>query len=444
MIELVLAADEYAELRARLLGGATETCAVGYACETAYRRGIKRLLVRQLEFAEDADYSRRTLLEAELKPDFVARVTKTAKRGNLAIVFFHSHPGDQSPRFSKTDSQGEQHLAEFFSRRYPGVPHLTVVLSEGGLRAREIGTVAELRVISVGADRQVLSHTEDSAAEVAENYDRQVRTFGSAGQRKLETIRATIVGLGGTGSLISQQLVHLGVRDFVLIDPDTVETTNLNRIANAGPDDVGRSKVEVAYEYIRSISPKAVIESVVGDIIEDRIAQRAIDADFIFCCTDSHGSRAIIQQIAYQYMVPCIDLGVTIAVSQGTITNIIGRIQLLAPGFACLICGDLLSSEQIRRDMMTSFERQADQYIIGAHEPAPAVMSLNSTVASLAITMFLSFVTGVPAPARHLIYNALTSTLRAVRCQRQKNCYICSKSGSLGRGDSWPLLARKD
>jgi hypothetical protein len=93
--------------------------------------------------------------------------------------------------------------------------------------------------------------------------------------------------------------------------------------------------------------------------------------------------------------------------------------------------------------MMTMFERQADPYIQGQREPAPAVMSLNSTVASLAMTMMLSVVTSIPAKSRHLLYNAIASTLRTARAHPKANCYICSRSGSFARADSWPLFARE-
>ncbi len=168
-----------------------------------------------------------------------------------------------------------------------------------------------------------------------------------------------------------------------------------------------------------------------------------MNADLIFGCTDSHGSRAVLQQIAYQYMIPFIDMGVTITVTDGCISHIFGRVQLLSPGLACFTCDGLLDANEVRRDMMTPFERQADPYIQGVREPAPAVISINGTVTSLAITMMLSVVTAIPVRARHLLYNAMASTLRAARAQPKPDCYICSRSGSFARGDSWPLFARE-
>ena len=307
-----------------------------------------------------------------------------------------------------------------------------------------MGSMEHTRVIGIGASRDVLFDPMLAASSTSEVFDRQVRAFGATGQQMLQSLRIAIVGLGGIGSLVAQQLVHLGVRDFILVDPDTLESTNLNRVANAFPQDLARPKVEIAARYIHSVAKDATVACVQGDVTRVTTARELLNADLICGCTDSHGSRSVIQQVSYQYLIPCIDTGTTIAVDNGSVTHIYGRVQWLAPGHACLTCSGLLNASEVRRDMMTPFERQADPYLLGAREPAPAVMSLNGTVASLSVTMLLSVVCGVPVSARHILYNALASVMRTVRANPTANCYICSRSGSFAHGDSWPLLARTD
>jgi molybdopterin/thiamine biosynthesis adenylyltransferase len=442
MIELVLAHGDVVSLKADLIGETTEKCAVLFATQTSRTDGTVRLLTREVLFPAAVDYTRKGPLEAELTAEFVAKVTKHARR-NYALVFVHSHPGDSLPTFSRIDDDGEKHLAAFLAHRHPGFVHCALVISAGGMSARRLGTHDPIRVVSVGVNRDLLCGPEAPLLPIAETFERQIRAFGKAGQQAIQQLRIGIVGLGGTGSIVAQQLAHLGVRDFILVDPDTLERTNLNRVANATPEDVERPKVDIASRSIRSVAPGAKVDSIKGDIIQTKIARELLNADIIFGCTDSHGSRAVLQQVSYQYLIPCIDMGVTIAVLDGQVSHIFGRVQLLAPGLACFTCDGLLNAEQVRLDMMTEFERQADPYVQGAHEPAPAVMSLNSTVASLGVTMLLSMVAGVPAKARHILYNAMTSTLRHVRAKPQENCYICSVSGSYARGDAWPLFTRE-
>ena len=165
---------------------------------------------------------------------------------------------------------------------------------------------------------------------------------------------------------------------------------------------------------IARIVPDPSVRPVEGDVTRTRIARELRAADFIFSCTDSHGSRAVIQQIAYQYLIPCIDVGSVISANNAHITGIHGRIQALAPGLPCFSCCELLDSEEVRRDMMNAEERERDVYIQGGNEPAPAVISINGTVTSIAMTMFLAMTVCIPSEGRHVLYNARTPSLRVV------------------------------
>ena len=444
MIELTIGAPDADALVKHVTGGATELCAVLYTSQYTRSDGLMRLLVREVQFPNSRDYTRIGKLEAELKPEFVAHVSKRARLENSGLVFVHSHPGSHPPRFSAIDDDGEERLAAFLSHRNPKNTHLALVVSSGGMNCRRLGAGEPVRIVLLGNDREEFGESKQNTLSLNEEYDRQVRAFGPEGQRSLEKLRVAIVGLGGTGSIIAQQLVHLGVKDLMLIDHDVIDPTNLNRVANATSQDVGKSKLEVASRYLRAVNSKAHIECIIGNITYAKHAQRLLDADLIFGCTDSHGSRAVLQQIAYQYLIPYIDVGSTIVVQDGKISYVIGRAQLLAPGIACFACGNLLDSNEVRRDMMSESERRLDPYLQGVREPAPAVMSINGTVASLGVTMFLSHVAHIPAPGRHLFYDALNSKLRSVIIEPLEDCYNCSKAGGYARGAAAPLNARLD
>jgi hypothetical protein len=243
---------------------------------------------------------------------------------------------------------------------------------------------------------------------------------------------------------VLQQLAHLGVRHFLLIDPDTVEDSNLNRIVGATVHDVGRLKIAVAERLARQIDRTILVEARAESVLRERTALRLADTDFTFCCTDSQGSRAVLNAFAYQYLVPVIDMGVVITANKNEIAHIAGRTQLLAPGLPCLTCASLLDAEQVRRDLLTEFERQSDPYIVGDVQPAPAVISLNSTIASLATTMFLNVAVGVPGSARLLNYDAISGTTRSAVAAAHAGCIVCSDRGALARADEWPLPARQD
>jgi hypothetical protein len=439
MSRLVLTSELLGQLRNELLGSPYETCAVLFGRAVVKHGRLLRIVVRDVQHVSPGDYRKRSEISAQLRPEIVATVTQRARKSGESLVFVHSHPFSVN-EFSAIDDAGEQALLEFLSRRTPGVIHAAVLITPDETIARVLGGGELLEVAGIGPQIMWGAGADTTDGNLA--FDRQVRAFGAAGQDRLGRMRVGIVGLGGTGSVVLEQLAHLGVSRFLLIDPDTVDRTNLNRLIGATVSDLDLLKIEVAAAHATRINPDIEVESRARSVLLASEAEELADTDFVFCCTDSQGSRAVLNQFAYQYLVPVIDVGVAIVVTKGTISHIAGRTQMLAPGLGCLVCGDLLNPEAVRVDLLTDYERAADPYIIGGHEPAPAVISINATIASMAITMFLSVTVGVPSHARLINYNGITGATRAAVITRHPTCIACSFRGALARANEWPLPGR--
>jgi Dinucleotide-utilizing enzymes involved in molybdopterin and thiamine biosynthesis family 2 len=438
--DLIFPGHAYSALAEDLLRHDEETCAIA-STKSGGQGNCRRILVREVRIAPDDTYLRRGALEAVLKPEYVAWVTAQARKADCGLVFIHSHPrGIAPPQFSPIDDSGEQALAEFLRRRIPGRLHAALVVSTGGCQARLLATSEEMRVAEVGT--QLRFPASRSGEFDSARFDRQVLAFGEKGQQILSSLRVGIVGLGGTGSIIAQQLCYLGVSNFLLIDPESVDETNLNRLVGANGTSVGKPKVAVIEEHLRAIRPNITVRSFAETVLDAPSALRLLDTDFVFCCTDSHGSRAVLNQLAYQYYLPCLDVGVSIAATNGVVTHVTGRTQLLAPGLGCLVCGELLDGDRVRWDLMSQNDRSNDPYFIGEGLPQPSVISLNSTVVSLAVTMFLGATTGIPAHARYQLYNGIAGTVRILKARIEAACIVCSRRGAMGRGDEWALPAR--
>lgn len=417
-----------------------ETCAAGLVFPAGTRDGKPIFTVRQLREVQPEAYAERTAHAASLKPAFCTEIANAAKLAGAGVLLAHTHVGEHPlERFSGTDDDGEVPLAEYFGRRLPGVPCFTAVFTGQTVRARTLGGSA-VDVAFVG--RELLAQHQHQVVH-GDRYHRQVLAFGERGQAAVSSLRVAVVGLGGTGSVVASQLAYLGVRNLLLIDPDTVETTNLNRLLGATPGDIGAAKVNVAARHVKAICPTAEVLAVQGDVANDEVARELLEMDFIFGCTDSMASRAVLNQLAYQFLIPCIDMGVGIHVVDGDVRFIAGRVQMLSPGLPCLVCTDKLDFEQVRREMMTESQRKADPYIQGEAVPQPAVISLNSTVSSAAVTMFLAAVAGVPSAARMLTYDGKLGTMRAAGMDPRAGCVACAEDGGLGRGDRWPLPTRR-
>ncbi|MEE1085681.1 MAG: tRNA threonylcarbamoyladenosine dehydratase [Schaedlerella sp.] len=90
-------------------------------------------------------------------------------------------------------------------------------------------------------------------------FSRTQILFGREAMEKLYKARIAVFGIGGVGGHVVEALVRSGVREFDLIDNDTVALTNLNRQIIATHKTIGRDKVDVMKERILEINPESVV-----------------------------------------------------------------------------------------------------------------------------------------------------------------------------------------
>ncbi|MFL9895903.1 HesA/MoeB/ThiF family protein [Paraburkholderia sp. RL17-381-BIF-C] len=390
-----------------------------------------RYLVDEVVVAGSDDCVTASVTEITFAPQFLTRVTRCARQTKRCFALLHTHPSGFLG-FSPTDDATEATLVDFLNGRSDGRPCFSLVLCDGHLNARRFGEGERVTVREVGS--KVVFHGAAVAGQGEQRYDRQVRAFGEDGQAILRRLNVAIVGLGGTGSVTAQQLAYLGIRQFVLVDGDTVEDTNLNRVVGAGAASVGRQKIEVAAEMIHRIADDVIVRSHVGSVMAAEAAKLLRTVDCIFICTDSHSSRTFLSAFAYQYLIPSFDIGVSINAHEGEVQAVTGRTQMLAPGLPCLWCSNALNAARIREEIMTPEERAADPYFNEGGARQPAVISINSTMVSLAVTMFLGAFTAIPARARWQSYDALTGRVGLLSSRIAPDCATCGPEGVIGDG----------
>ena len=443
MNRLVFPGSEFRNFRLRMLAESPLESVGAVIARVGRGKQSQRFIVIETAIAEPEDYVSRSQTGAVAQPKFVARALRRARDENACLFLAHTHPFEDFPHFSRVDKTGELTIASTLYGRAPLGPHGSLVIGATGFAARLIdrgGKTTELieRLLEVSANVRLCGEREgDDPAEI---FDRNVRAFGKDGQLLLNRLHVAVVGVGGTGSFVVEELARLGVGRLTLIDDEDIESTNLNRIVGSTESDVGKRKVDVLAAVAKRARKGIEVNAIAGSILRESVARRLIDCDLVFCCTDSHGSRAVINQVAYQYLVPTLDIGVRIDAAAGTVTTASTRVQLLAPGLACLACHPLLSADAVRRDLFSPEQRAADPYIVGFQEPQPAVVSINGSVSSSAVTMFLTCMTGLPGSTRHLVGQPLEGTVRAVVAKPRLECVVCGANNAYGRADSWPLM----
>lgn len=272
-------------------------------------------------------------------------------------------------------------------------------------------------------------------------FDRQILMFGEEGQARIGATRVALVGTGGTGSHVAQQLAYLGVRSFDLIDRDLVETTNLNRLIGACPTDAEqeRRKVDVAADHIERIASGAVVRRIGESVISEAGYAALRNADVVIGCVDRDAVRLILNEVCLAYAKPLLDLATD--VPAGAVWQFGGRVFFSAnapstpPG--CIACLDLLDAEAARRDFMSEAQRQEETRIYGVPRTAlaatgPSVVSLNGVIASLAVTEFIAHVTSLRAPQRLLVYKGEWGVVNRSDDQPPE-CPVCGPTGNRGR-----------
>ena len=90
-------------------------------------------------------------------------------------------------------------------------------------------------------------------------FSRTELIIGKKGIEKLNSVKVAIFGIGGVGSFVVEALVRAGIKNFVLVDNDTISLTNLNRQLIATHKTIGKYKVDVMKERILDINPEAKV-----------------------------------------------------------------------------------------------------------------------------------------------------------------------------------------
>ena len=93
-----------------------------------------------------------------------------------------------------------------------------------------------------------------------EKFSRTEMLIGNEGMEKLANAKVAVFGIGGVGSFVCEGLARSGVGNFVLVDFDKIDESNINRQLIATVKTVGKNKVDLMKERILEINPDANVE----------------------------------------------------------------------------------------------------------------------------------------------------------------------------------------
>jgi ThiF family len=261
-----------------------------------------------------------------------------------------------------------------------------------------------------------------------------------------------VIGAGGGGSLVIEQLAHLGVGRITAVDFDRVETTNLSRIVGATAVDAqgGVLKVEVARRVVTQVDSSIDYRGLVGDLTESAVVDALLACDFLFLATDTVRARLVFNSIAHQYLIPGIQIGSKVELGEdGSIEEVYVAVRPVFPDCGCLDCAGLIDPFALQREQLTEEEAEAQNYVgaPGQEEVVdPSVISLNAISASHAVTDMFLVATGLTATEAlaHRIFFPRDGSMFTVDVHKRVSCLFCSSAEQsvFGRGDARQLPVR--
>lgn len=394
------------------------------------------LLGRHFFVVPDAGYQIRRIDQLRIDPIVLNRLIRPAREGNMSIITVHTHPSTDRPWFSIADDLGDSRLMPSFLAQTPG-PHGSLVIA-GDTRAPTARMwtndgelhAADIRIVGRTIDCVPATNLVD---EDAEWFARQRLALGEHGQSVLRRLHVGVVGLGGTGSVVFAQLVHLGVGRITIADGDRVDASNVSRVLGATSGDADVTwKVDVAARYANQLGLDTRVDIIRAHLGAGASHEELENCDVIFSCVDKHAPRALLNRHAYAKASPVIDMGSAFRVDVGgRVVAGAGRVVIVGPGRQCLACWGHIDPHRLRIESLPANDRvaqAAEGYVEGADVHQPSVIAFNTMIAGSAVVEFLRLVTkfaGADDPPARLAFDFEAGTVRRNGLAAIGGCRIC-------------------
>lgn len=184
------------------------------------------------------------------------------------------------------------------------------------------------------------------------DYSRQ-SFLGAKSPSILHNATIGLIGYGGGGSHIGQQLAHVGIGHFVIADDDEIEASNLNRLVGGTVADIDNAcpKVSIAERLIKSVNPDAQVEAI--KVRWQAATERLAVCDIVIGAVDSFVEREALERFCRRNLIPYIDIGMDVIDIGDEAYHVIGQIIQSLPGGPCMRCCNFITDEKLKREAET-------------------------------------------------------------------------------------------
>ena len=233
---------------------------------------------------------------------------------------------------------------------------------------------------------------------------------GVEGQEKLKAAKILMIGAGGLGSPSGLYLAASGVGEITILDPDTVDVSNLQRQILHDSSSIGVPKVESAKRRLNEVNPFVKVNALQDALSTENVMDLVASHDVVVDGTDNFETRYIVNDA-------CVLNGKLNV--YGSIFRFDGQATIFgAPDGPCYRC---LYPEPPPPGMVPSC---AEGGVLGV---LPGMIGTIQATEAIKIIMGI----GQPLVGRLLIYDALAMTFRTLKIRKDPDCPICSAKPSI-------------
>ena len=243
--------------------------------------------------------------------------------------------------------------------------------------------------------------------ELLIRYSRQILLpeVDIQGQATLSQARVLVLGAGGLGAPVLMYLAAAGVGQITVVDPDTVDLSNLQRQIIHSTADISQAKVESAKQSMLAINPSIQVTTLQTRLDAEALLTQVAAHDVVVDCTDNFPTRFAINQACFSTQKPLVS-GAVIRM-EGQITSFDFR-QAAGACYRCLYSED------------------------GGVEDTCSTNGILAPVAgiigSMQATETLKLLLGLPSlHGRLLVLDAKYMQWRELRLRRDTHCPVCAQ-----------------
>jgi len=241
-----------------------------------------------------------------------------------------------------------------------------------------------------------------------------------------------VVGASGGGSQVTPHLAAMGIGEVISIDPQRADRSNMLATPNLGWIEalLGIHKVTSARSrgWLTTLHTK--FTCVRASVPERKALEALKRADVIVGCVNNLHARADLNEIAWRYCIPLVDIGLRVTTDlSDRLTGVPGQRSTVLPGGPCLWCTDFLTDEKLRAET----GGRGRSYLQGPNDRDALVSCFNGVLAGEAAAEVLRLLSGLgPNREMRLQYDGQDGTLQPVIVKPRKGCELCNEALSAG------------